>query len=492
MTARLSDLSVLIVEDEIIVGMMLRKELKGAGATSIGPVTSIADAMMKVLAHPIDIALLDAKLVDHSAGNLADFLQERQIPYVVIGGYDQGALLHALKSFVAKPVSLSTLIEAIEGTLGSRRQSHPGADAKAATNGRRRVVDAMSSDIDTFSGIEDTRALARAIVDTVSMPLVVLDHQLRVVTASRSFYLTFNVDRQKTQGTLLYELGDGQWDIPELRVLLERLLPEHGALDGYEVERMFPHIGQRIMTVSARQVHYASGGPAALLLAIDDITDRRILERQLNDLLKQKDTLLEEIQHRVANSLAIIASILLLKARTVESPETRQHLQDAHDRVMSLASVQNHLHSTGRGGSVDVAPYLRRLCETLAASMVSADSKLTMEVDAGEGAFSSSHAVSLGLVVTELVINALKHAFRTPQPTPRITVTYASSPAGWSLSVADNGQGVGEVAPQTRRSRTGLGTSIVESLARQLGASVSTQTGNSGTTVNIVHRSAET
>jgi two-component sensor histidine kinase len=81
--------------------------------------------------------------------------------------------------------------------------------------------------------------------------------------------------------------------------------------------------------------------------------------------LAQKDVLLQEIQHRVANSLAIIASILLLKAKSVQSEETRQHLTEAHDRVMSLAAVQDHLHTTGRGGSVDVAPYLEKLCDAL-------------------------------------------------------------------------------------------------------------------------------
>ncbi len=91
-----------------------------------------------------------------------------------------------------------------------------------------------------LAGIEDARALAQAIVDTVREPLLVLDKDLRVVAASRSFYLTFRVNRQDTQGQLLYSLGDGQWDIPALRALLEKIAPEHGELDGYEVEHDVP------------------------------------------------------------------------------------------------------------------------------------------------------------------------------------------------------------------------------------------------------------
>jgi len=147
------------------------------------------------------------------------------------------------------------------------------------------------------------------------------------VTANRSFYLKFKVDRQTTQGRLLYELGGGDWDIPGLRTMLEKLLPERGSLDGYEVEGEFSALGRRTMILSARQVLYANGGPPSLLLGIDDITERRVLERRLERLLEQKDVLLQELQHRVANSLAIIASILLLKARTVAGdrpePSTR-------------------------------------------------------------------------------------------------------------------------------------------------------------------------
>jgi chemotaxis protein methyltransferase CheR len=87
-----------------------------------------------------------------------------------------------------------------------------------------------------FSDFVDGRTLAQAIVDTVREPLLVLDKDLRVVAASRSFYLTFRVSRQDTQGRLLYALGDGQWDIPALRTLLEKIVPGHGVMEDYEVE----------------------------------------------------------------------------------------------------------------------------------------------------------------------------------------------------------------------------------------------------------------
>ena len=110
----------------------------------------------------------------------------------------------------------------------------------------------------------------------------------------------------------------------------------------------FPAIGRRIMLLNARKVFYEKGTHTTILLAFEDVTDRRAIERQVQELLREKDMLLEEMQHRVANSLQIIASILLIKARTVQSEETRLQLEDAHQRVLSVAAVQQHLHVVGR------------------------------------------------------------------------------------------------------------------------------------------------
>src|ERR1700732_1815478 len=210
-----------------------------------------------------------------------------------------------------------------------------------------------------FSENNDAGTLAQAIVDTVREPLLVLDKNQRVLAASRSFYQTFKVARTDTQGKLLYALGDGQWNIPGLRLLLEKIVPEHGVMEDYEVEHQFPDIGKRTMLLNARKVFYEASAHTTLLLGIEDVTERRALEREREDLLRQKDVLLrekdvllQELQHRVANSLQIIAAIILMKSRSVESEETRLHLQDAHNRVLSVAAVQQHLHVAGAAGPI--------------------------------------------------------------------------------------------------------------------------------------------
>src|SRR6476661_6348125 len=134
--------------------------------------------------------------------------------------------------------------------------------------------------------LEDGHTLAQAIVDTIREPLLVLDKDLRVVAASRSFFLTFKMNRQDVQGRPIYALGDGQWDIPQLRLLLERILPQHAVMDGYEVERDFSVIGRRTMVLNARTVFYEKHDQALILLAIADITERRTAERSLAELLE--------------------------------------------------------------------------------------------------------------------------------------------------------------------------------------------------------------
>ena len=200
------------------------------------------------------------------------------------------------------------------------RERRPPADPLASAN-RQLVID-----------IDDVHTLAQGIVDTIRYPLLVLDQDLRVVTANRAFCQTFRMTRQNIEDRAVYALGDGQWNIPALRFLLENIAPHHTVMEGYEVEREFPGIGRRSMLLNAREVVSQRNARKLILLTIEDVTERRAAEREMAELLRQKEMLLQEMQHRVANGLQIIAGILLLKARTVQSEETRMHLRDAHQR----------------------------------------------------------------------------------------------------------------------------------------------------------------
>jgi two-component sensor histidine kinase len=224
-----------------------------------------------------------------------------------------------------------------------------------------------------------------------------------------------------------------------------------------------------------------------------DVTARRALERERGDLLRkqesllrEKDVLLEEMEHRVGNSLQIIAAIILMKSRMVKSEETRIHLQDAHKRVMSVAAVQQYLHVSGASGPVKMGPYLSKLCESLKTSMIGDYRPTTLKVTSDGGSVTSRQAVSLGLIVAELILNALKHAFPDNNKTDRqVAVEFDVTGTNWKLSVADNG--IGAPVSVFAQAKTGLGTSIINALAQQLDARVDVLSGAQGTTVSITH-----
>lgn len=336
-----------------------------------------------------------------------------------------------------------------------------------------------------FTDVQDALKLAHAIVDTVREPLVVLDQDLRVVAASQPFYLTFKVKEDDTLGKLLYDLGDGQWDIPKLRLLLGKILPEQRAMENYEVEHDFPSIGRRTMLLNARKVFYEAGTASTILLGIEDVTEKRILENEKDDLIRQKQVLLEELEHRVVNSLQIIASIIMLKARAVESEETRRHLEDAHNRVISVAAVQKHLHGSVANSIIEMGPYLATLCTALARSMISDNRPISIKFNGKGGNATRRDAESIGLIVTELVINSLKHAFDETTKDGEIRVSYDVSGTDWQLAVSDNG--CGKPDGVFAQPKTGLGTGVVKALSKQLDAQVVTVSGALGTKVSVTH-----
>ena len=126
--------------------------------------------------------------------------------------------------------------------------------------------------------LRDALAFAESIIDTMRDPLLVLDGDLRVVGASREFYRTFGVTREATEGRLVYELGNRQWDIPRLRTLLEEILPQHTAFRDFEVEHTFEHFGRKVMLLNARTLYREQNNTKRIVLVIEDVTERRDAE----------------------------------------------------------------------------------------------------------------------------------------------------------------------------------------------------------------------
>ena len=144
---------------------------------------------------------------------------------------------------------------------------------------------------------DEASEFAESVINTVREPLISLDQDLRVVTVSRSFYEFFKVKPEETVGKLIYDLGNKQWNIPKLRELLETILPQKTAFDNYEVVHDFATIGRRVMLLNARQIQQVLGKERTILLAIEDITERREIENGLEKAHEELKALAAELKH---------------------------------------------------------------------------------------------------------------------------------------------------------------------------------------------------
>jgi two-component sensor histidine kinase len=280
------------------------------------------------------------------------------------------------------------------------------------------------------------------------------------------------------------DLGEGEWSRRQLTGMLQAIAAGSPAIEAYEMDLVRPGLPVCHLLLSAHLLDYEGAASGTrIVLAITDVTAVRAADKLKDDLLREKQLLMQELQHRVANSLQIIASVLMQSARKVNSEETRGHLSDAHSRVMSIATLQKQLAATHEG-VVELRSYFTQLCHSIAASMIADPGFLSLTVTADDSKVDARISVSLGLIVTELVINSLKHAFPTGPRDGLITVDFRSVGTGWTLSVADNGVGF---PSEEEGGQPGLGTGIVEALATQLEAEVVIRHESPGTTVMIVH-----
>lgn len=322
-----------------------------------------------------------------------------------------------------------------------------------------------------------------AVVVSSNEPLLFLSEDQKVIAASTSFCRAFEIDPATISGRPLGELGNGEWAMPKLASLLKATASGIAQIEAYEIDLKRTNQKTRNLVVSARTLDDGDKDRIRLLLAVTDVTDARAEALLKDDLVREKAILIQEVQHRVANSLQIIASVLMQSARRVQSEEARGHLHNAHHRVMSIAAVQKQL-STSKGSNVELRTYLTQLCESLGASMIADPDRLSISVTVDDSAVEADISISLGLIVTELVINSLKHAF-PDQPKGAIVIDYSSTGSDWILLVTDDGIGMptGSDAP-----KAGLGTGIVEALARNLQGEIQLSDAAPGTTVTISHR----
>jgi two-component system, chemotaxis family, CheB/CheR fusion protein len=344
-------------------------------------------------------------------------------------------------------------------------------------------VDRLTS---LLAEVNTARQFAEAVVQKAPWPLLILDRELRVIRANPAFYAVFETSSEATEQQFISTLGDGQWDIPELRRLLRNVIPHNTEFHDFVVTREFPNIGEKTVLVTACPIRGDEQATATILLGIKDITEYRQSEARIAAALRDKEVLLREVYHRVKNNLQIVSSLLGLQADAIMDETARSLFQESQQRIQAMALVHQRLYASVNLTNIDTNTYLQSLIEDLS-RMYDPEGRIASDIRA-EGEMNLDTAVPCGLILTELISNTFKYAFPEAQP-GRISVSLEPEAEDrWLLVVQDNGIGI---PSDLDIAHTGtLGLTLVHDLVSQLRGDVQLDR-SQGTTFRIHFRSAQ-
>ncbi|MCL4547126.1 MAG: ATP-binding protein [Bacteroidetes bacterium] len=358
---------------------------------------------------------------------------------------------------------------------------------------------------------DEVSEFAENIINTVREPLLLLDRDLRVVKASHSFFDFFKVSSEETIGTLIYDLGNQQWNIPKLRELLETILPEKAAFDNYEVEHDFSTIGKRIMLLNARQIQRTSKAKERIiLLAIEDITERKKNENELSKAKAEaeranfaKSEFLSRMSHELRTPMNSILGFAQLMDMGELSPahkkgvtqilKSGKHLLELINEVLDMAKIE--------AGRLTVSPepveIFGIIWETIDIVRHLADEnqiKLESDASTSKQLFVKTDHQRLKQVLLNLINNAVKYNRQGGSVKVECTIQKPVSSKEFEevknenvirISVTDTGKGIAQEyieklfkpferigAERTETEGTGLGLAISEKLIQAMGGRI--------------------
>ena len=254
---------------------------------------------------------------------------------------------------------------------------------------------------------------------------------------------------------------------------------------GYAWYYLYPIIGSFAFANRAGAINVAVVILATLItIAIGEMFSRAVRRatQERDREIADRDLFLAEFDHRVKNNFTIVTGLLDMQRRRAADPATIEALGAALARVESIGRAHRHLYRNGQPGLVEMRDYLGDLCATLSDALLLRGG-VVLECDVAEGALPRDRAVSIGLVINELVTNAAKHAF-AGRETGMISVAFGPRPGGWVLTVSDNGSGIDEAAGP--HPDGGLGSRLIAAFARQAGGTISVDSDRTGTVATLL------
>ncbi|HEX5759148.1 MAG TPA: chemotaxis protein CheB [Thermoanaerobaculia bacterium] len=474
-----SDLNNLLVSANVPT-VFLDRELR------IRRFTPACAAVMRIVPADVGRSLLDIKMQVRDESLLADALLvlAQPAPIEAEVSSDDG------RWFVRRVLPYRTQEEEIDGVCLTFHEITVQKQAAAAS--------------------EYARLYAEAIIRTSRTPLLVLDMDHRLVSANAAFYATFQVDEKETEGRRIHELGNGQWDIPRVRALLEEALLRGREIRDYDVDHVFERIGWRSMRLNA-QVMAGKGRPDLILVSIEDVTDLRRAEmeaqRRADELAKddrRKDEFLAMLGHELRNPLAALTSGLDLLRLSGDGPvepvrammerQTRR-MTAMLDQLLDVARVISGKFVLTREAA-DVAEAARAAIESVKPTLEAAGHELTVALPPAGTVLVLGDAVRLAQVTENLLGNAAKYT----ENGGRIWLTVEATEETVRLSVRDTGIGLepavlehifdlftqAPVSLHRAKGGLGLGLALVRSLARMHGGDVEAFSAGPGQGAEVV------
>lgn len=328
----------------------------------------------------------------------------------------------------------------------------------------------MLTDIDavkrTARDLSAARDYAVAVAATIPVPFLVLSSDLRVKTASGSFYRKFETTAQQTEGRLIYELGSGQWNVPELRRLLEQILPEKSRFTDFEISADFPGLGPRVILVTGRRIDSAEDVPESILLAMEDITERRKSENYLRDSSEEltrvsqaKDNFIAALSHELRTPLTpvLMAAAALREDKRLPDDVREQLAMMEKNITLEARFIDDLLDLTAisrgkiqlRLEPCDAHSLIAHAIEIVRPDALAKDIKITCELSAEHSEISAD-----GARFEQVVWNLLRNAVKFTPAAGRIIVRTTNECAQpdqecLHLEVRDTGRGIDASALET-------------------------------------------
>ena len=440
---------ILYIDDDPGLCRLAQKDLQRQGYV-VEIATDGASGLARIAQGGIDVIALDHYMPNQNGLETLAAIRNLAEPPPVIyvtamqeGRVAVAALKAGATDYVAKDVQgefLPLLQRAIDSALDGvmLRRAKEAAEAESTRNWQ----------------------LAQCIVDTIRDPLVVLEHDMTIVTANKAFLTIFGITEAEMRGRRVSELGQHQWDVPALRHLMEKVLQENKPIESFEIEDDFPGLGRRVFSLNARKVFRPGNHTNRMLLVFEDITDRKQRERDAQ-------MLTNEISHRIKNNLQIIAGLIAYEARSTVPPYV-QGYKAMESRIGAIAQLYDLISQSSRGGTIAADAYLRKISKAMSASLLGNTSGIEIEVKAEALDIDADRAVPFGLLVNELGTNAIKHAF--PDGTGRVVLSVEQVGDQIELTVADDGVGMNN--KESAKLSEKRGSDYVAIFVRQLGGRI--------------------